>query len=267
MRRETAARFFEIFFEASQAILSSWSLRKILKLLVKRAVWALDVKGGSLFLVDTGSRRLELAASHLLSQRFLDKGPVDADRSISEVLAGRPAVVQNAPADPRVQYPAALRAEGVDTILSVPVEAGGEVIGVLRLYDRARRDFTEDELEFAAALAEMGGLAIANVRRFEAQGVKLSVLLEQVGVELPREAPPPRSKRGSATARLVDHAASLGHFRALHQVTRTFLSTLESGELTGVVVDEARKATGAKGCSLRLVNETTGELDLVAPTA
>lgn len=264
MRREQAARFFEIFFEASQAILSSWSLREILKLLVKRAVWALDAKGGSLRLVDAGSRRLELAASHLLSRRFLEKGPVDADRSIAEGMAGRPVVVPNAPEDPRVQYPEALRAEGIDTILSVPVEAGGEVIGVLRLYDRARRAFTEEELEFAAALAEVGGLAIANVRRFEAQGVKLSTLLERVGVDLPRQAPPPRPKTRPGAARVAGHATSLDHFRALHEVARAFLSTLESRELTDLVVAQALAATGVAGCTLRLVNETTGVLDLVA---
>ncbi len=262
MRRDKAAQFFAVFFEATQAILSSWSLREVLKLLVKRAVWALDAKGGSLRLLDSGSRRLELAASHLLSQRFLEKGPLDADQSIAEVLQGRSVVVQNAPEDPRVQYPQAMRAEGIDTILSVPVEAEGAVIGVLRLYSGARRDFTEEELEFAAALAEVGGLAIANVRRFEAQGVKLSALLAQVGVDLPQDLPAPRPK-GRAAGGAGD-APTLKQFRALHEVARAFLSTRGSSELVDLVAAEAREATGVRGCSLRLVNETTGELDLAA---
>ena len=40
--------YFRIFFETSQTLLSSLSVQKTLKLLVKRTVRALDLKAGSL---------------------------------------------------------------------------------------------------------------------------------------------------------------------------------------------------------------------------
>ncbi|NIQ95478.1 MAG: hypothetical protein GWN87_15695, partial [Desulfuromonadales bacterium] len=60
-----------------------------------------------------------------------------------------------------------------------------EAIGVLRLYLESARDFSEEEIEFASALAELGGLAIINARAREEKDGRLSALLKEVGVDLP----------------------------------------------------------------------------------
>ncbi len=257
-------QYFRIFFETSHTILSSWDLHDILKLLVKRTVQALGVKAGSLLLVNDETHRLELVASHLLSRRYLAKGPLSADRSIPEVLEGRTVVVKNAFDDPRIQYRAEKRQEGINTVLSVPVAAKGKVIGVLRLYTKEPRDFSPEELEFVSALAEIGGLAIANARIYEQEGVKLSSLLKEVGVDLPRETRKAKKRFKAFGFKPIDPSKSLEYFRALHQVTTAILSTLDSREVVDLIIDKVREMMGVEGCCLRLLREPTGELELVA---
>jgi len=261
---DRSADYFRIFFEASQAVLSSRSLKEVLKLLVRRSVQALGVKAGSLRLVDEKTNRLELAASHLLSRRYLGKGALHLDRSIPEVLERRPVVIRDACTDPRVEYREEKRAEGICSVLSVPVAAGGQVIGVLRLYTAEPRDFLPEEVEFVSALGEMGGLAIANARVYEEQGVQLSTLLQGLGVELPAEAALGKRRFRSFAAKPTAPARRLEEFRALHAVTTAILATLDSAGATALILEKVVALTGVKGGSLRLVNETTGQLELAA---
>ena len=92
---------------------------------------------------------------------------MDADRSIAEAMQGKTVSVYDITQDPRAQYPEEARAEGIASMVSVPVAIKGRIIGVLRLYTSSPREFGEDELNFAEALAEMGAIAIENARMYE----------------------------------------------------------------------------------------------------
>jgi signal transduction protein with GAF and PtsI domain len=254
---------FEAFFEVSRSLLSSASLNEILDLLVRRAVQVLDVKAGSLRLVDEKTHRLELVASHLLSRRYLDKGPLNADKSIPEVLKGKTVLVMDAQRDPRIQYREEAAREGIRTLLSVPVVAAKKVIGVLRLYTQDPRDFAEEELEFVSALAEMGGLAIANAKIHLKRGIRLSMLLDRIGVDLP-ETKPFEGPLKPFILPPYDHSRSMQLFRILRDVTTAILSSLNSREIVDLILNKVMKIIKVKGCSLRLINETTRELDLLA---
>ncbi|NIQ93268.1 MAG: GAF domain-containing protein [Desulfuromonadales bacterium] len=262
-QRETT-EFFGIFFEASRLILSSSSKEETLDLLVKGVAEALGVQGASLRLVSEKTGRLELAASYRLSSKYLNKGPLDSDKSVPEVLKGEVVLIKNAPGDPRIQYRDEMREEGIDTMLSVPVVAGEEVIGVLRLYLESPRDFSEEEIEFASALAELGGLAIINARVREEKDGRLTALLKEIGVDLPAGTDGGKGKFHCFTDKPIDPARSLAYFRTLHDTLRTLLSTLNSRDVMALIVDKLLELEEVDGCALRLVNETTRELELVA---
>jgi signal transduction protein with GAF and PtsI domain len=256
--------FFGTFFDISQAIFSSRSLKDILKLLIKRTVTTLGAKAGSLRLVNEQTHRLELAASYLLSKKYLNKGSLSSDLSIPEVLEGKVIVIKDAFNDPRIQYKAEMLEEGINTILSVPVVAGDKVIGVLRLYSEEPRNFSDEEIEFVSALAEIGGLAIANAKIYEDEGIKLSYLLKEVGVELPEEPKRPKQRLKSFALEPVDPSRSLEYFRGLHAIAKAILSTLDSRQVIDLVIEIVLAIMKVKACSLRLINETTRELELVA---
>lgn len=264
MAAKETTEFFGIFFEASRLILSSSSLEETLDLLVKGAAGALGTKGGSLRLVSKETGRLDLAASYRLSRKYLEKGPLDKDKSVPEALEGKVVLIQDAPSDGRIQYRDELREEGIDTLLSVPVVARDEVIGVLRLYTENRRDFSEEEIEFLCALAELGGLAIINARARAEKDERLNALLAQAGVELPAGSAGIGGKFFCFTEKPIDPSRSLDYFRSLHETLRSLLSTLNSREVMSQIVDKLLEIEGVDGCALRLVNETTRELELLS---
>jgi len=125
---------------------------------------ALSVKAATIRLLDENRVTLRLAASYGLSEKYLKKGPISAEKSIAQALQGKPVVVKDAATDAGVQYRKEKKEEGIVTILSVPIKSREEVIGVLRLYSAVPRDFTDDEIQFVNAIAYMGGVAIQNMQ-------------------------------------------------------------------------------------------------------
>jgi signal transduction protein with GAF and PtsI domain len=264
MAEQKTGEYLRTFFDVNQTIFSSFSLKEILKILVKKTVSALGAKAGSLRLLDDRTKRLELAASHNLSKKYLDKGPLSSDQSIPEVMEGKVVLVKDAHNDSRIQYRTEKIKEGINTILSVPVVAKDKVIGVLRLYSGEPRDFSAEEIELVSALAEMGGLAIANAKIYEDEGVRLSSLLKQVGIDLPKERKRTKQKLRPLAMQPVDSSHGLDYFRALHDIAKTILSTLDSRRVIDLLIGKVLAITAVRACSLRLVNETTRELELVA---
>lgn len=258
--------YFRLFYETAQAILSATDLQATLDSLVQRTVGALEIKAGSLRLIDEENHSLKQVASFGLSPSYLNKGPLSSDQSIPEVLHGKPVCVRNAPSDPRIQYPEQMRSEGIDTVLSVPVVAADKVIGVLRLYSATPRDYSAEEIEFASALAELGGLAIANARVIKDEGDKLAALFAEIGVDQPGsfDSGEPELKPEAPLA--VDPEQSLTYFRTLHEVTRSLLSTRDSKQVMQLIVDKVTGIMRVKASALRLRNETTHELELIATT-
>lgn len=264
MQHQQSIAYFKLFYETAQTILSSSSLQVTLDTLVERSVAALKVKGGSLRLVNEQSHQLEQVASCGLSERYLSKGSLSSDQSVPAVLGGEVVCIQDAYSDPRIQYRDELRAEGINTMLSLPLEASGTAIGVLRLYSAERRDFCAEEIELVAAMAELGGLAIVNAKLYEAEGVKLSTLLRDVGVELSTAVVEVEQQVGAFAADAGEAEHSLEYFRALHEITRAILSTLDSKEVMKLIVERVTGLLHVKAAALRLINESTNELELLA---
>lgn len=258
--------YFRLFFETAQAILSARNLQETLDSLVQSTVAALEVKAGGLRLIDEESNNLKQVSSFGLSETYLNKGALNADQSIPEVLEGVVVYVRDACNDPRIQYPDAMRAEGIGAVLSVPVVAGDKVTGVLRLYSAEPHDYSDEDIEFASALAEMGGLAIANARLYQDKGEQLASLFEEMGVELPTQEEESAQDVGIASVMAVDPSKSLGYFRTLHEVTQAVLSTLDSNEVIQLIVDKVIDIMQVKAGALRLRNEITHELELIATT-
>jgi len=146
MIQANTSEYFRLFYETAQEILSARNLQETLDSLVQSTVAAMEIKAGGLRLIDDESNNLKQVASFGLSQAYLDKGALNADQSIPEVLEGIVVYVKDACSDPRIQYPDAMRAEGIAAVLSVPVIAGEKVIGVLRLYSAEPHDYSDEDI-------------------------------------------------------------------------------------------------------------------------
>jgi signal transduction protein with GAF and PtsI domain len=136
-------------------------------MLVKKITKVMKVKGCAIRLLDLNKRTLELVSFYGLSERYIGKGSVDADRSMAQAMRGKTICIYNVRKDPRVQYQKEAVEEGIYGIVSVPFTIKRQVIGVLRLYTKKSRIFSKAEINFIEALVEMGAIAIENARMYE----------------------------------------------------------------------------------------------------
>ncbi len=165
--KESEYPYLLAFMQITREISSSLDLKGVLHLIVKSTCETTGSKGCTLMLLDEKGQRLEVKASFGLSDQYIGKGPLSADRSISDTLKGEPVIIEDATSDPRVQYPQEAKREGIASIVSVPIVLRGKVIGVLRLYTPVLCRFTHDDIDFLSAIAMQGGLAIENAKMYE----------------------------------------------------------------------------------------------------
>ncbi|MGV8059755.1 MAG: GAF domain-containing protein [Smithellaceae bacterium] len=152
----------QLFLKLATSISSSLDVKTILQTLTEDVAKNLDVKAASVRLLDDDKHTLHLVASFGLSDKYLNKGPISAEKSIARTLKGETVVVKNAFTDEGVQYKKEKKEEGIVSILCVPIKSKEDVIGVLRLYTDREREFTEDEILLVTTLAYQGGLTIQN---------------------------------------------------------------------------------------------------------
>jgi DNA-binding response OmpR family regulator len=151
------------YSEAEKAIQSSLELKEILNSINENVVRLFKVKGSSLLMLSKKNQTLQLASSTGLSEGYLQKGIIDAAKSMPEVLqSGEPVVVQADQFENRLQYPEEARREGISSILSYPLKVQDKVSGILRLYSLQPRSFSGEELDLLRKFAEQGARAIEN---------------------------------------------------------------------------------------------------------
>jgi signal transduction protein with GAF and PtsI domain len=172
-------QYFKLFRDVCKVINSSLDLKEVLNLIAENIVNVLEVKACTVFLWDRNQNTLEVSAAHGLSEAYLKKGPLDADKSIAETLDGQIIIILDASNDPRVQYPEAAKSEGIVSVLSIPILVKDQIIGVLRIYTSEQRNFSDDEREFICGLSDMGGIAIDNARMYDHLKVDHEKLIDE----------------------------------------------------------------------------------------
>ncbi len=124
----------------------------------------MGVKGVAIRLLDEKTGRLELVSAFGLSEAYLHKGPVDADKSLRKALGGESHFVLDAATDPNVQYPEEARKEGIKSMLALPLKGRERAIGTLRLYTNKKRHFSQYELTLLSALSNQAAISIENAK-------------------------------------------------------------------------------------------------------
>lgn len=169
METPSLGQYFDALYQITLRVSSSLDLPNVLMYLTEEAARAMGVKAAAVRLLDEERERLEMAAVYGLSEEYLNKGPVELrhSRIDREILAGSPQTVEDVIGDRSFQYPDEAAREGITSIASVPLIAQGEPIGVLRVYSGARRSFSDTEIKFLTAVADLAALAIVNARLYD----------------------------------------------------------------------------------------------------
>jgi len=134
---------------------SGLTLRRTCNAIARTVAKATDMNGCRILHLDLKREYLTTVGAYGLSDLFLRKGPLDARKSLPEVLAGDIVVVTHAPTDERVQHPEVAQSQNVLFIAGVPIILGKDTIGELRIYSKESRELTEAEKDFLRASASI----------------------------------------------------------------------------------------------------------------
>jgi signal transduction histidine kinase len=168
--------------EAAKRISSSLTTDKVLRAIVESTAQALDAKGCSFLLLSPDRKQLLHRATYGLSDWFVNKGPLAANRSLRQALEGKPVTVVNAVEDERLEYREHIRKEGIASILAIPVIINNEILGTLRIYTSEPRRFSSAEISFVEGVASLGALALERAKTLET----LNSDLQQCSLDLSR---------------------------------------------------------------------------------
>lgn len=156
---------YESLLRITKAISTIQDPEEIVLITVEGVTHALNVKGCALFLFSEKKDELRLAGYYGLSNEYIDKGPINAMRSIASSLQDRqPVAIFDVGDDPRIQYPEAAIREGIASILSTPIIIGDQLVGCLRVYTAEPWEFTLNDVNFVQAVAQVVGMGLEMCR-------------------------------------------------------------------------------------------------------
>ncbi|MBX3324063.1 MAG: SpoIIE family protein phosphatase [Phycisphaeraceae bacterium] len=162
----------------SSLLVSSANLTSVLEATLDSALSALGLDAGSLVLFPSDAdgftarddeAELRLAVSRNLSKAWLTSPlPLSRRRVFDRrVLGGEVVAVSDLLSDEHVLNPERCREEGLASFLSAGLVFGGRLIGLIRLYGREVRVFSELDRGLIRALGEQAGAAVHQARMVE----------------------------------------------------------------------------------------------------
>ncbi|MCG8642730.1 MAG: GAF domain-containing protein [Desulfobacterales bacterium] len=157
--QENQLNYFMMIHEMSKLINSTYELDRILDLIVTRMPEVMGLKAATIRFFESKGK-LKLKAAHGLSKAYLERGSLDKEAATYYIREGDPIVILDAKSDVHTIYHKEAQAEGISSILAVPISFQGEVIGILRLITAEIRHFSSADINFAMAIAEQSGIAI-----------------------------------------------------------------------------------------------------------
>lgn len=217
-----------VFQAVTDAVSSTLNVNEVLSMIVRKIPEVMNLKGATIRLLDDTVHELRLVAAHGLSEKYLNKGPVDTEENIKAALKESPVAIYDAATDPNIRYKKEAEEEGIKSMLTLPIVARGKVIGVLRLLTERLRNFTSQEIDFAASLAKQCGTAIENARMYERQYREIKYL------------------------------------KAIQDVSKVISSTLDSRKVLDTIVMKIPEIMSTRAATIRLLDITGTKLELAA---
>lgn len=157
-------RTIELLGSVAENLGSSLDIKAVLHIMTSEITLAFDLLGVTIRLKDEGSREMQLVASYGLSEEYLRKGELDTKR-VKRVLQNQIELVEDIETTD-IDYKEERKAEGIVSMLHLPITVKGEVIGLMGLYSDEARAVSDDDISLMHSIARLCGLAIHNASLF-----------------------------------------------------------------------------------------------------
>ena len=163
---QSAVKRMETLAAVARAISAESYLDRILQSIAEMVAETLDSPVCSIMLLDEERRELVISGAKCSSPDYLHKMPLKIEESLigRVVHEGRPIMIPNVLEEKQYRYPELARKAGLASLLSVPLYARDKVLGVVNVYTKEKRTFSDDEVDFVKVVAGQAANAIENAR-------------------------------------------------------------------------------------------------------
>ena len=150
-----AARELGFLVRLAQAAASTQKPDELLELIIRESTSAMGTDVCSLYLVKAGSDEMLLTATNGLNERMVERVVMRVGEGITGWVADtrRPAVVPDVSEEPHWKWIPGLDEDRFKSMLSVPIESGPRLVGVLNVQTVEKREFNAGDIDFLRAIA------------------------------------------------------------------------------------------------------------------
>jgi sugar diacid utilization regulator/putative methionine-R-sulfoxide reductase with GAF domain len=164
----------EFLQRLSQSAASTVDADALVDLIIRESTSALDTDVCSLYLLRPDGRDLVLSATNGLNERMCGRATMRVGEGITGWVAEtrEPKLVSDVAVEPHWKWIPGLDEDRFHSMLSVPIESGPRLVGVLNVQSVERRDFIQDDVDYLRAIAgQVAGILERSEmqRRLEAQ--------------------------------------------------------------------------------------------------
>jgi sugar diacid utilization regulator/putative methionine-R-sulfoxide reductase with GAF domain len=149
-----AARELSFLVRLAQAAASTQRPDELLDLIIREATLAIGTDVCSLYLLSPGGELL-LTATNGLNENMVGKVTMKVGEGITGWVAEtrRQAVVPDVSKEPHWKWVPGLDEDRFHSMLSVPIESGPRLVGVINVQSTERREFNSADIDFLRAIA------------------------------------------------------------------------------------------------------------------
>jgi len=150
-----AERELSFLVRLAQAAASTQKPDELLDLIIGEATSAMGTDVCSLYLVTPPGKEMLLTATNGLNVKMVGKVVMRVGEGITGWVAEtrRPAVVPDVSREPHWKWVPGLDEDRFQSMLSVPIESGPRLVGVLNVQTVELRDFNSGDIDFLRAIA------------------------------------------------------------------------------------------------------------------
>ena len=158
-----------LLYRLSQTFNSSLDLDEVLNSVMDEVISVTGAERGFVTLLEADGASIFRVARGM-DQQTIDDPQFQVSRSVVERVAreGQPILTSDAQSDERFSMRRSVKVLGLRSILCVPLEIKGKILGVVYVDNRLQTGlFTEDDLDLLAAIASSAAIAIENARLYQ----------------------------------------------------------------------------------------------------
>ena len=162
--KTTYAKRFKALQEISKTIVSDLYLDDILRLIVTVTAEVMSSKICSLWLLGEDGKELKLCATQTIDEEYIKERSLRLGEGIVGIVAEnkKPMIIPNVLDETKYKEKNLAKKLGLCSMLSIPMEVKGRVIGVINSYTSVPHQFTKAEIGTLTTVANQAAIVIEN---------------------------------------------------------------------------------------------------------